>query len=82
MAQILIFSRLRSGDNLLPAHAIHLVLNNSSFCTRHEDEIIYDFMYIIMDCPLFANLRCQYFHFLCDNNFSTINPLIILFNII
>jgi len=43
------FSRLQFRYYLIPAHANYLSLNYSCCFTRHNNEIMYDFNYIIMD---------------------------------
>jgi len=49
MSQIRSFSRLRSGQNLLPVHSFRLSFNNSPVYPRHEGEVNYDFYHIIRD---------------------------------
>ena len=56
-SQIISFSRLRTGHNLLPLHAFRLSLNSSPLCTWHSYEADCDARHILFECPAFVAER-------------------------
>ncbi|XP_025424002.1 uncharacterized protein LOC112693235 [Sipha flava] len=77
-SQIVRFTRLRLGHNLLPAHAFHLDLNDSPLCTRHAEESICDFSLILADCSALSISRSKLLRFLHNNNIMSLELTVIL----